>query len=54
MRINPELARAIVAAAVAQTPDWARRELASKVESKRNRAEDALVARIVVALGQVR
>lgn len=51
---NPELVRAIVSAAVAQSPQWVRQALASKVEPKRNRAEDALVARIVIALEQLR
>ncbi len=52
--MHPELVRAIVTACLAKTPNGARRQLASKDEAKRIKAEDTLTAMIVVALAEVK
>lgn len=50
MAAHPDLIRAIVLASLVATPDHVKRRLASKDAVKRERAEDQLAARIVVAL----
>lgn len=52
MAAHPDLIRAIVLASLVATPDHVKRQLVSKDSGKRARAEDALAARIVVALSQ--
>lgn len=52
MAAHPDLIRAVVLASLVATPDHARRKLVSKDVVKRTRAEDVLVARIVVALAK--
>lgn len=54
MSSDPALIRAIVLAALVKTPDRTKRQLVSKVEARRERAEEALTARIVVALARRR
>ena len=53
MNAHPELIRATVLAALASSPDWTKRQLVSKDAAKRERAEDVLTAKIVVALARI-
>lgn len=53
MTTHPDLLRAVVLAGLVAAPDHAKRQLVSRDFAKRSRAEDALAARIVVALSQV-
>lgn len=50
MSMHPELVRAIVTACLDTVPGTLRRQLLSKNEAKRTKAEDAVAAMIVVAL----
>jgi len=51
---DPELVRAIVLAALVKAPDRIKRQLVSRNEARRARAEDAVTAIIVAALAQRR
>lgn len=53
MKAHPYLIRAIVLNCLLAAPGHAKRQLDSKDLAKRTRAEDALAARIVVALNHV-
>lgn len=54
MAAHPDLIRAVVLACFAAMPERVRRQLASKDAVKRERAEDLMAARNVVALAEVR
>ena len=47
-----DIIKAAIADFVGRTPDWVRRDLASKDAAERSRAEDALAAMIVNAVEQ--
>lgn len=53
MKAHPDLVRAIVLNCLVSTPEHAKRQLLSRDLTRRVRAEDALTARIVLALGQI-
>ena len=50
MTLHPDLMRAIVLAAIAKTPNHAKRQLVSTVRERRERAEEVLAASIIVEL----
>lgn len=52
MTMHPDLMKAIILAAITKTPDHAKRQLASTVQQRRERAEEALAASIVIELSQ--
>ena len=52
MTMHPDLMKAIVLAAIAKTPDYAKRQLVSTVRERRERAEEVLGASIVVELSR--
>lgn len=52
MTMHPDLMKAIVLAAIAKTPDHAKRQLASTVRERRERAEEVLSASIIVELSR--
>lgn len=52
MTMHPDLMKAIVLAAIAKTPDHAKRKLVSTVRERRERAEEVLAAGIVVELSR--
>ena len=52
MTVHPDLLRAVVLAAIVSTPDHYKRQLVSKVQKRREKAEEALTARLVIALLQ--
>ena len=52
MTLHPDLMKAIVLAAIAETPDHAKRKLVSTVRERRERAEEALAACIIVELSR--
>lgn len=52
MSMHPELVRGLVTACLDQVPQSLRRQLASKDEAKRIKAEDAVAAMIVVAIAK--
>jgi hypothetical protein len=50
--MHPDLIHAIILAAIVTLPENTKRQLVSKVPERRSRAEDAIVASILVALAQ--
>ena len=52
MKMHPDLVKAIVLAAIARTPNHAKRQLVSTVRERRERAEEVLAASIVVELSR--
>ncbi|MFI8667361.1 hypothetical protein ACIGGE_13090 [Qipengyuania sp. NPDC077410] len=52
MTAHPDLLRAVVLAAIVSTPDHSKRQLVSKMQGRREKAENALAAKIVIALSQ--
>ena len=52
MTAHPDLLQAVVLAAIVSTPDHSKRQLVSKVQERREKAEEALTARVVIALSQ--
>jgi len=52
MTAHPDLLQAVVLAAIVSTPDHSKRQLVSKVQERREKAEEALTARLVIALSQ--
>lgn len=52
MTTHPDLKKAIVLAAIAKLPDHSKRQLVSTVRERRGRAEEALVASIIVQLSR--
>ena len=54
MTVHPGLLQAIVLAAIVKLPDHAKRQLVSRVPERRQRAEEALAASVVLALAQRR
>jgi hypothetical protein len=50
--MHPDLLKAIVLAAIARMPNNTKRQLASTVRERRERAEEALAASIVVELSR--
>ena len=52
MTAHPDLLQAVVLASIVSTPDHSKRQLVSKVRERREKAEQALAARLVIALLQ--
>ncbi|MBO6768415.1 MULTISPECIES: hypothetical protein [unclassified Erythrobacter] len=52
MKMHPDLAHAIVLAALKKAPDGTKRRLITNVPERREQAEDVIAASIVVALAQ--
>ncbi|MFI8667466.1 hypothetical protein ACIGGE_13630 [Qipengyuania sp. NPDC077410] len=52
MTAHPDLLQAVVLAAIVSMPDHSKRHLVSKVQERREKAEEALTARLVIALSQ--
>ena len=52
MSVHPTLINAIVLATIVKLPDNTKRLLTSKVQQRRERAEETLTASIVLALSQ--
>ena len=50
--MHPDLAKAIVLAAIVSVPDNAKRQLVSSVQERREKAEELLAATIVVGLSR--
>jgi hypothetical protein len=50
--MHPDLVHVIILAALVKLPDGTKRRLTSKDAARRTKAEDAVAASIVVALGQ--
>ena len=52
MTMHPDLMKAVILAAVTRMSDHAKRQLVSSVQKRRERAEEALAAGIVVELSR--
>ena len=52
--MHPALTQAIVLAAISKLPESTKRQLTSKVQQRRDRAEEVLSASIVLTLSQRR
>ena len=52
MTMHPDLMKAIVLAAIIRMPDPSKRQLVSTVQQRREKAEDALAACVVVELSR--
>jgi|TARA_R100000329_G_C7441584_1_gene155260 hypothetical protein len=52
MTMHPDLVKAIVLAAITRMPNHSKRQLASSVQERREKAEDALAACVVVELSR--
>ena len=50
--MHPDLMKAIVLAAIIRMPDHSKRQLVSKVQERRENAEDTLAACVVVELAR--
>ena len=53
MNAHPDLVRAVVLSCLVSMPEHSKRQLVSRDFSRRAKAEDALTARIVIALTQI-
>lgn len=49
---HPRLVEAVVLAAIVNMPDHSKRQLVSKIPERREKAEEALAAKLVIALSQ--
>tara|TARA_R100001129_G_scaffold160778_1_gene125465 strand:- start:208 stop:372 length:165 start_codon:yes stop_codon:yes gene_type:complete len=52
MTMHPDLMNAIVLAAIVKMPNHSKRQLVSTVQERREKAEDALAACVVVELSR--
>ena len=52
MTMHPDLMKAIELAAIIRMPDHSKRQLVSMVQQRREKAEDALAASVVVELSR--
>jgi|TARA_R100001129_G_scaffold124319_1_gene86828 hypothetical protein len=52
MTAHPDLLQAVMLAAIVSMPDHSKRQLVSKAQERREKAEEALAARLVIALSQ--
>ena len=49
---HPDLLKAVVLAAIISMPDHSKRQRVSKIRERREKAEEALAAKLVIALSQ--